>query len=156
VAKSDWRPLHILNNVAASKTLVLEPVGLKAAQGIVSTNYLKDPATTQWDKDPAMQEYKTQLKKFAPKLDPDEPFNVYGWAAAATMVKALEQAGPDLDRDKLMDAVRNMDAEIGLLLPGIRIKTGKGDGYPIQSNQIIRFEGENWKPEGEVISSAEK
>jgi branched-chain amino acid transport system substrate-binding protein len=156
VAKSDWRPLHILNNVAASKTLVLKPVGFKAAQGIVSTNYLKDPAVSDWDDDPAMQEYKTQLKKFAPKLNPDEPFNAYGWAAAATMVKALEQAGPDLNRDKLMDAVRNMDTEIGLLLPGIRIKTGEGDGFPIQSNQIMRFEGENWKLEGEVINAAEK
>ena len=72
------------------------------------------------------------------------------------MVKALEQAGGDLDRDKLMEAVRNMDAEIGLLLPGIRIKTGPGDGYPIQSNQIMRFEGQNWKLEGQVIDAAEK
>jgi branched-chain amino acid transport system substrate-binding protein len=156
VAKSDWKPLHILNNVAASKTLVLEPVGLEAAQGIVSTNYLKDPQDPKWDSDPSMKEFKTQLKKFNPKLNPDEPFNAYGWAAAATFVKALEQAGPDLDRDKLMEAVRNMDTEIGLLLPGIRIKTAEGDGYPIQSNQIMRFEGENWKLEGEVINSAEK
>ena len=72
------------------------------------------------------------------------------------MVKALEQTGGDLDRDKLMEAVRNMDAEIGLLLPGIRIKTGEGDGYPIQSNQIMRFQGENWKLEGEVINSSEQ
>jgi branched-chain amino acid transport system substrate-binding protein len=156
VAKSDWRPLHILNNVAASKTLVLEPVGLKAAQGIVSTNYLKDPQDPKWDSDPSMREFKTQLKKFAPKLNPDEPFNAYGWAAADTMVKALEQAGPDLTRDKLMHAVRNMDTEIGLLLPGIRVKTGPGDGFPIQSNQIMRFEGQNWKLEGPVINAAEK
>src|SRR5215217_9570026 len=61
VAKSDWRPLHILNNVAASKTLVLKPVGFEAAQGIVSTTYFKDPEDPQWDDDPAMKEYKTQL-----------------------------------------------------------------------------------------------
>jgi branched-chain amino acid transport system substrate-binding protein len=156
VAKSGWRPLHILNNVAASKTLVLKPVGFKAAQGIVSTTYFKDPEDPQWADDPAMTEYKAQLKKFAPKLNPDEPFNVYGWAAASTMVKALEQAGPDLTRDKLMDAVRNMQAEIPLLLPGIQVKTGPDDGYPIQSNQIMRFQGENWKLEGQVINAAEK
>jgi branched-chain amino acid transport system substrate-binding protein len=153
VAKSDWRPLHILNNVASSKTLVLEPVGLEAAQGIVSTAYLKDPADPRWADDPAMKNYKAQLKSFAPNLDPNEPFNVYGWTAAETMFNALEQAGKDLDRDKLMDAVRNMDAEQGLLLPGIRVKTGEGDGYPLQSMQIMRFKGENWKLEGKVISS---
>jgi branched-chain amino acid transport system substrate-binding protein len=49
-----------------------------------------------------------------------------------------------------------MDTEIGLLLPGIRVKTGAGDGYPIQSNQIMRFEDENWQLEGEVISAAEE
>lgn len=155
VAKSDWRPLHILNNVAASKKLVLEPVGLEAAQGIVSTTYFKDPEDPQWADDPAMKEYKDQLRRFESRADPDEPFNVYGWAAAETMVKALEQAGQDLDREKLLDAVRDMDTEIGLLLPGIRIKTGDGDGFPIQSNQIMRFEGENWKLEGEVIDAAE-
>jgi branched-chain amino acid transport system substrate-binding protein len=156
VAKSDWRPLHILNNVSASKTLVIKPVGFEAAQGIVSSTYFKDPEDPQWADDPAMKEYKTQLKKFNPKLNPNEPFNAYGWAAAATMVKALEQAGADLDRDKLLEAVRNMDTEIGLLLPGIRIKTGPDDGYPIQSNQIMRFKDENWQLEGEVIDAGEK
>jgi branched-chain amino acid transport system substrate-binding protein len=155
VAKSGWKPLHILNNVASSKTLVLEPVGFEAAQGIVSTAYLKDPEDPQWTDDAAMKEYKAQLKKFAPKLDPNEPFNVFGWAAADTMVKALEQAGDDLTRDKLMDAVRDQNEQIGLLLPGIQIKTGPDDGYPIQSMQIMRFQGENWKLEGEVNNSAE-
>ena len=145
VAKSSWRPLHILNNVAASKKLVLAPVGLKAAQGIVSTEYFKDPGDPQWAKDPAMVEFKTNLKKFAPKLDPEEPFNAYGWAAAATMVEALKRSGKDLDRDKLMKVVRNSSIDIPLLLPGIRIKTGPGDGYPIQSNQIVQFEGQNWQ-----------
>jgi branched-chain amino acid transport system substrate-binding protein len=156
VAKSDWRPLHILNNVSSSKTLVIKPVGFEAAQGIVSTTYFKDPEDPQWADDPAMKEYKTQLKKFGPKLNANEPFNAYGWAAAATMVAALQQAGNDLDRDKLMEAARNMDTEIGLLLPGIRVKTGEGDHYPIQSNQIMRFEGENWQLEGEVINAAEE
>jgi branched-chain amino acid transport system substrate-binding protein len=156
VAKSDWRPLHILNNVASSKSLVLKPVGFDAAQGIVSTAYLKDPEDPQWASDAAMKEYKENLKKFAPKLDVNEPFNAYGWASAATMVKALEQAGKDLDRKKLMDAVRNMDEDIGLLLPGIKVKTGKDDGYPIQSMQIMRFKGENWKLEGEVFSDKEQ
>jgi branched-chain amino acid transport system substrate-binding protein len=155
VAKSDWRPLHILNNVAASKTLVFAPVGLAAAKGIVSTAYLKDPEDPQWASDAGMKEYKTELKKFAPKLDPNEPFNVYGWAAAATMTKALEQAGKDLDRQKLMDAVRNMNTEIPLLLPGIKVQTGADDGYPLQSMQIEQFDGQNWKLQGDVVTSGE-
>ena len=153
VAKSGWKPLHILNNVASSKTLVLKPVGLKAAQGIVSTAYLKDPEDPQWASDAAMTEYKTQLKKYAPRANPEEPFNAYGWAVADTMVKALNEAGEDLDRDKIMETVRSLDLEVPLLLPGIKVQTGEGDGYPIQSMQIMRFQGENWKLEGDLINS---
>jgi hypothetical protein len=40
-----------------------------------------------------------------------------------------------------------------LLLPGIQVKTGSDDGYPIEAMQIQRFEGENWKLEGEVIQA---
>ena len=156
VAKLGWKPLHILNNVAASKTLVLKPVGFPAAQGIVSMTYFKDPEDPQWANDPAMKEYKTQLKKFGPRLNPDEPFNAYGWAAAATMVKALQEMGDEPDREKLMDAVRNMDTEVGLLLPEVRVKTGDGDGYPLQSVQMMRFRDENWQLLGQVIDSSEQ
>ena len=156
VAKLGWKPLHILNNVAASKTLVLKPVGFPAAQGIVSMTYFKDPEDPQWANDPAMKEYKTQLKNFGPRLNPDEPFNAYGWAAAATMVKALQEMGDEPDREKLMDAVRNMDTEIGLLLPEVRVKTGDGDGYPLQSVQMMRFRDENWQLLGDVIDSSEQ
>jgi branched-chain amino acid transport system substrate-binding protein len=46
-----------------------------------------------------------------------------------------------------------MDQEIGLLLPGIKIQTAEDDGYPIQGMQIMRFKGENWQLEGDVVSS---
>jgi branched-chain amino acid transport system substrate-binding protein len=55
-----------------------------------------------------------------------------------------------------MDAVRNMDTEIGLLLPGVRVKTGDGDGYPLQSVQMMRFRDENWQLLGHVIDSSEQ
>jgi branched-chain amino acid transport system substrate-binding protein len=56
-------------------------------------------------------------------------------------------------RQAFMDSVRSLDVEIPLLLPGITVKTGADDGYPIEAMQIQRFEGENWKLEGEVIQA---
>ena len=41
--KLGWKVLHIINNVSASKPLVLEPVGLENAQGLISTSYLQGP-----------------------------------------------------------------------------------------------------------------
>jgi branched-chain amino acid transport system substrate-binding protein len=152
IARTDWKPLHILNNVASSKALVLEPVGLENVQGVVSTAYIKDPEDPQWEDDPAMQAYKTGLREHAPDANPNDPFNVYGWAVAQTMVKALEGM-EEPTRDALMESVRNLNTEIPMLLPGIRVETGPDDGYPIEAMQIMRFEGENWKLEGEVIQA---
>lgn len=157
VAKSGWKPLHILNNVGASKTNVLAPVGLDNAKGIVSTAYFKDPEDPEWENDSAMKQYKAQLKKSDPKANPNEPFNVYGWAAAATMTKALEGM-KEPTRAALMKSVRNMDTEIPILLPGVKVKTsGESDGYPLEAMQIMQFNGKNWKLQGEVQeASAER
>src|SRR5215210_2811178 len=152
VAKSDWKPLHILNNVGADKNLVLKPVGLDNAKGIISTAYFKDPQTAEWADDPAVKEYKAALKKYAPKADPEDAFNMYGWSAATTMANALK-AMKEPTRDALMDAVRNMDEEQGTLLPGNKVQTSPDDGYPLEAMQIIKFDGENWQLQGDLIEA---
>jgi branched-chain amino acid transport system substrate-binding protein len=39
-------------------------------------------------------------------------------------------------RESLMDSVRSLDVDIPMLLPGIRVETGNGEGYPIEAMQI--------------------
>src|SRR4030081_3718852 len=46
-AEIGWKPLHFLNNVSASIGSVIQPAGLQNAQGIISSNYLKDPTDPQ-------------------------------------------------------------------------------------------------------------
>jgi branched-chain amino acid transport system substrate-binding protein len=151
-AKLGWDVLHIINNVSASKLLVLEPVGLDASQGLVSTTYFKDPAGPEWADDPAMKEYKSAVSKYA-RLNPEDPFGVFGWGAAQTLVEALKNM-KEPTREALMEAVRNMDFRVPILLPGIQVKTsGNQDGYPIEAMQIQRFEGDNWKLQGKVIQA---
>jgi branched-chain amino acid transport system substrate-binding protein len=151
--KLGWKVLHIINNVSASKLLVLEPAGLDKSQGLISTTYFKDPASPEWSDDAAMREFKDALSKYQPRANPEDPFSVYGWAVAATMVEALKGM-KEPTREALMESVRNMDVEIPILLPGITVETsGDQDGYPIEAMQIQRFEGENWKLQGEVIQA---
>ena len=150
--KLGWDVLHIVNNVSASKLLVLEPAGLDASQGLISTAYYKDPASGQWDDDPAMREYKSAMRKYS-RANPDDPFCIFGWGAAQTLVEALNGM-EEPTREALMDSVRHMDIRVPILLPGIRVKTsGTEDGYPIEATQIQRFEGENWKLVGDVIQA---
>jgi branched-chain amino acid transport system substrate-binding protein len=151
--KLGWKVLHIINNVAASKLLVLQPAGLDKAQGLLSTAYFKDPASADWADDASMKEYKAALGKYQPRANPDDPNCVYGWAAAETMAEALKGM-KEPTREALMESVRNMNVEIPILLPGIKVQTsGDQDGYPIEAMQIQRFEGENWKLQGDVIQA---
>jgi branched-chain amino acid transport system substrate-binding protein len=150
--KLGWKVLHIINNVSASKLLVLEPAGLDKAQGLISTAYFKDPASEEWTDDQAMGEYRDALEQYEPRANPEDPNCVYGWAAATTMVEALKGM-EEPTRKAFMDSARNMDTEIPTLLPGIELKTGSDDGYPIEAMQIQRFEGENWKLLGDVIQA---
>jgi branched-chain amino acid transport system substrate-binding protein len=42
-AEIGWKPVHFLNNVSASVSATIKPAGLENSQGIISSNYLKDP-----------------------------------------------------------------------------------------------------------------
>jgi branched-chain amino acid transport system substrate-binding protein len=156
VASSGWKPTFLLSNVSASKGLVFKAVGLKASKGIISDTYLMDPDSPQFANDPAMKTYKANLKRFAPRLDPDEPFNVYGWVAGETVANAIKQAGRNLTRDSLMKAVRSLDTTLPLLLPGVKEKTSATDGYLMQTVQIERFNGQNWKTIGGLVSNEDQ
>jgi branched-chain amino acid transport system substrate-binding protein len=150
--KFGWKVLHIINNVSASKLLVLEPAGLDKSQGLISTAYFKDPASPEWENDDSMMEFKDALAEHEPRANPEDPNTVYGWAAASTMVEALKGM-EEPTRQALMDSARSLDIEVPILLPGIDVKMAADDGYPIEAMQIIRFEGDNWQRQNEVIQA---
>jgi branched-chain amino acid transport system substrate-binding protein len=56
-------------------------------------------------------------------------------------------------RAALMDAVRNMDENQGTLLPGEKVQTTPDDGYPLEAMQIIKFDGQNWQLQGNLIEA---
>jgi branched-chain amino acid transport system substrate-binding protein len=151
-AKLGWKPLHLLNNVGASKELVLKPAGLDASQGVVSTAYYKDPEDPQWADDEAMNEYKSALKKYSPRSNPNDPFSVNGWTTAQAMVESLKKM-KEPTRDSLMDSIRSLDVELPMLLPGIKVQKGASDGYPLEAMQIERFKGDRWRLQGEVVQA---
>ena len=154
VAQSGWKPLHILNTVAASKAQVLKPVGFQYAQGIVTASYFKAADDPQWANDEAVKTFLTELKKYAPDADPADPYSVYGWIAGETMVQALTKMTAPT-RTALMDAAHNLDLSPALMLPGITVKTsGSGDPYPIEAMQIAQFTGENFVLKGSVIQAS--
>ncbi|SEG40694.1 amino acid/amide ABC transporter substrate-binding protein, HAAT family [Thermomonospora echinospora] len=149
---TDWNPLHIVNNVAASRT-VLQPVGFKNVQGVVSATYYKDPTDPQWNDDAEMRLYRAKMKQYAPGADPNIPYHAFGWAVASSFHKAM-QAAKCPTREGLRDSVRNLNnVQVDMLLPGVTLQTGPDDGFPIESMQLMRFKGERWELFGNVIDT---
>ena len=149
---SGWKPTHYVNNVSASVGSVLKPAGLEKAVGVISTQYLKDPTDPQWVNDPAIKEWKAFMAKYYPEGNLADASNVYGYAVAQTMEQVLKQAGNDLSRANIMKQAANLkNFRTELLLPGIRINTSATDFAPIESEQLIRFDGEKYIRFGAIL-----
>ncbi len=148
-----WKPVHILDINATSVGAVLQPAGLEASKGIISTNYGKDPLDPQWKDDPGMKKYFAFMAKYYPDGDQDSNFNSYGYSTAQLLVRVLQQCGDDLTRANVMNQATNLkDVSLDLLLPDIRINTAPDDYRVNEQMQMMRFNGQRWELFGPVIS----
>jgi branched-chain amino acid transport system substrate-binding protein len=151
-AELDWKPVQLLASISNSVGSVLRPAGVDNAKGIMSAGYLKDPTDPTWRSDPAAKEWEAFIDKYLPGGDKTSTFTVYGYLLAQTMVQVLKQCGDELTRENVMRQAASLDLELGMLLPGIRIKTGSDDYFPIEQMQMTRFNGEYTEIFGAVLS----
>jgi branched-chain amino acid transport system substrate-binding protein len=154
VAETEWKVLHILNNVSASVGSVIKPAGYTNAQGIISAQYLKDTTDPQWASDPGMKAYLDFMTKDFPEGDKLDNGTVVGYGVSQTLVQVLKQCGDNLTRENVMRqaaSLHNFRTEV--LLPGIAINTSPTDFAPISQLQLMRFKGERWELFGDVISA---
>jgi ABC-type branched-subunit amino acid transport system substrate-binding protein len=148
-----WKPVHILDINATSVGAVMQPAGLEASKGIISTNYGKDPLDPQWKDDPGMKKYFAFMAKYYPEGDKDSNFNSYGYSTAQLLVQVLKLCGDDLTRANVMKQATNLkDVSLDLLLPGIRINTMPDDYGVNKQMQMMRFNGERWELFGPILS----
>jgi ABC-type branched-subunit amino acid transport system substrate-binding protein len=146
----DWHPLHLLSSISANISTVLKPAGVEASKGIVSAFYFKDPSDPQWASDKDMIIYQEWMKKYYPEGDIANPFNVIAYSIGQTFEKVIDAAGDDVSGASIMKSAANMNFDLPMLLPGIRIKTSPTDYFPIQQMKLGRFDGERWQLFGGV------
>ena len=149
-AELGWKPVHYLNSVSSSVGSVLTPAGLEASIGIYTANYIKDPTDPQFQKGKEWDDWVAYMKKYHPTGAMNDNFNVYGYTVAQLMVQVLKQAGDDLTRANVMKQAANLDLTLPMLLPGINVKTGPDDFFPIEREQLGRFDGKTWVLFGKV------
>lgn len=144
-SQQGWKPLTWVSSTCTSKTLM----GLAGAAGNGAYSYtnLIDPLNPANDSNSAMKEYKATVKKYNPDADTSNGIMAYGWTQAALLAKALGQAKAPT-RLAVMESLHDLSAsDIGLLLPGITVKSGAKDPYFGESYNLMKYKfvgsGEN-------------
>ncbi len=160
LARIGWKPDIYVNSVSATDAFMTTAVKLAGADtvnGSISVEYLKDPANPKWASDAGMQLYRKIMAQFLPDANANDGLYLYGMAKAYSFAQAVVKTGSNLTRANFMNAVLNMtDKTNPFALPGVVIKTGKKDAFPISQMKMIKFNNGTWTETGSLVNGRGK
>jgi ABC-type branched-subunit amino acid transport system substrate-binding protein len=135
-----WKPIVLLPGFTQGFSTVLQPSGADTYfDQIYSTGFVKIPSDPQWSSDPAVVEFLDRMKQYSPEANANLPNAVWGYATAATFVRALETMD-GLTRQDLMSAVRALKADdIQMLLPGVGVDASAAGKSPVNATRLFQF-----------------
>jgi len=146
-----WRPMTFLSNVAVWVSSVMQPAGLEAGVGILSTAYVKDPDDPAWKDDAGVREWREFMTKYVPDGDLHDTNYVNAYNSAMTLEAVLRACGDDLSTANILrQAFAIRDLELPMLLPGIKVNTSPADHVPVDQMQFMRFNGKSWERFGDL------
>jgi branched-chain amino acid transport system substrate-binding protein len=146
-----WRPMTFLSNVAVWVSTVMEPAGLEAGVGILSTAYVKDPDDPAWKDDAGVKTWREFMVKYIPEADLHDTNYVNAYNSAMTMEAVLKACGDDLSTENILkQAYAIKDLELPMLLPGIKVNTSPTDHVPVDQMQFMKFNGKTWDRFGDL------
>jgi branched-chain amino acid transport system substrate-binding protein len=135
-AKIAFKPQFVVSNVGADPTTVGKALGAGAPllEGVVATNYL--PLNTD-EANPWIQLFKKINAEHNGNAEFDNNI-VYGMSVGYLFVQALQAAGKDVNRDKLLEAVTKNGFQGPGLVP-LRFSATDHSGYA--GAQLTKVEG---------------
>jgi ABC-type branched-subunit amino acid transport system substrate-binding protein len=146
-----WRPMTFLSNTAVWISTVMQPAGLEAGIGIISTAYVKDPDDPAWNDDPGVKGWREFMTKYVPEADQHDTNYVNAYNSAMTLEAVLKACGDDLSTENILkQAYAIHDLELPMLLPGIKVNTSPTDHVPVDQMQFMRFNGKSWDRFGDL------
>jgi branched-chain amino acid transport system substrate-binding protein len=153
----NWRPLIVNNSVSGASNIMLlasEGGKNKAVNGSLTLNFLKDPTDPRWRNDAGMKQYRSIMSRYAKGANVNDVYHVYGMAVAYETVALFRRLGANPTRAALMQRARSITSAANpFLLPGVSVKTGRGDAFPVQQGQLQRWQNGKWVPFGGLWSS---
>ncbi len=148
----DWHPVQFIPNASLSVAAFLDPAGLQKSVGIITNARSKGWTSERAKADPAVRDFLDWMAKYDPDANIRDANVLFGYEAAQVMVAVLQKCGDDLTRANVMHQAANLDLELGMLMPGIRVTTSPTDYRPIKQLYLVRFDGKFWMPFGDVIA----
>jgi branched-chain amino acid transport system substrate-binding protein len=146
-----WQPMTFLSNVAVWVSSVMEPAGLEAGVGILSTAYVKDPDDPAWTDDAGVKGWREFMTRYVPDADLHDTNYVNAYNSAMALEAVLKACGDDLSTENILKQTYSIrDLQLPMLLPGIKINTSATDHVPVDQMQFMRFNGKNWERFGEL------
>jgi ABC-type branched-subunit amino acid transport system substrate-binding protein len=119
-----WRPMIFLSNVAVWISTVMQPAGLDAGTGVLSTAYVKDPDDPAWADDPGVKAWREFMIKYVPDGDLHDTNYVNSYNSAMVLEAVLKACGDDLSTENILKQAYSIhDLELPMLLPGIKVTT---------------------------------
>jgi branched-chain amino acid transport system substrate-binding protein len=148
----NWSVAHYLIAAASGIETTMRPAGLSQSQGIITTAFLKTPGDPTWNDDVAMKEYFAFMKQWAPGEPAFDQTSLFGTAMAQQLVELLKRCGNNLTRENIMKEALNVrDLQIDQFIPGVLVNWTPQMRSPFRSAKMMRFEGERWMMEDEVV-----
>jgi branched-chain amino acid transport system substrate-binding protein len=142
----NWDVPFVLTGVNVSEVFT-QLAGAENAEGIVTVVFGKQ--VYQAD-DPGVQLHLQIMKEFAPDVEPQN-YTLYGQAMAEIMVKGLENAGPNLTRESLIEGLESIRdwCCTACMVP---INMSPTDHRPMEMEFYITMHNGNWIPIGDPVS----
>jgi branched-chain amino acid transport system substrate-binding protein len=138
-----WKPLIFVNSVSSASNImeIASDGGTnRRVSGAISIQFLKDPTDRKWGRTPGMRLYRQIMKRHLPRGNANDVYHVYAMAAAHSFVEALRKAGRNPTRSSVMAALARLNSRNNpFVIPGLVVKTGRTDRFPIEQVQLQRW-----------------
>ena len=144
--------VNSVSSAAAFMNTAVASAGAPYVNGSISGGYLKDPSNPAQNSDPALQEYRRIMGKYAPSANASNGLYVYGFALADTFVQAMYKAGKNPTRAGLMNALLSLNTTNRFALQGVVLKTSQDGPLRHQPDAAPAFQRHGiWSPFGPLV-----
>jgi len=149
-----WKPLTLVNFVAASIGNTFVPVGLDKVTGVMTAGFQKDATDPKWKDDKGVNDFIAFAQKYLPGVDLSDQNYLYGYQQGMILEQLIKQAGNDLSRENILKQSKSFkDFVLPTVLPGIKVNTSESVNQAYTQMQMQRWNGKSWDQLGDVVKA---